>query len=91
MAEKEREPCQSPWICISYARCQSCSVIDSEKGLWSRYHDGGNGDCGERRLEFNPITGTVQFRSIRHLGQIFKKFEPPIIDRARNPGLNLIF
>ena len=32
--------------------------------------------------------GTVQFRSIRHLGQIFKKFEPPIIDRARNPGSN---
>ena len=24
-------------------------------------------------------------------GQIFKKFEPPIIDRGRNPGSNLIF
>ena len=34
---------------------------------------------------------TVQIRSICHLGQIFKKFEPLIIDRARNPGSNLIF
>ena len=34
---------------------------------------------------------TVQFQSIRCLGQIFKTFEPPIIDRGRNLGSNLIY
>ena len=42
-------------------------------------------------LDHHVPQHTVQFRSICHLGQIFKKFQPQIIDWAWNLGSNLIF